>query len=72
MRDGDRPALRFADRFNVAVPFIDRHVAEGRGEKAAIRTLDGQEISYASLAASVGRCGNLLKAMGVAPDARVL
>ena len=24
--------------FNVAVPFIDRHVGEGRGAKAAIRT----------------------------------
>ncbi len=71
-RGSESPALRFADRFNVAVPFIDRHVAEGRGTKTAIRTLDGEEISYASLSDSVGRCGNALKAMGIEPDARVL
>ena len=34
-----RPSrLRFAPRFNVAVPFIDRHIVEGRGAKTAIRT----------------------------------
>ena len=30
--------VRLPDRFNVAVPFIDRHLGEGRGAKAAIRT----------------------------------
>ena len=29
-------ALAFSDNFNVAVPFIDRHLAEGRAEKVAI------------------------------------
>ena len=33
--------LTFAPVFNVAVPFIDRHVDEGRGAKIAIRTADG-------------------------------
>ena len=30
--------LRFAPNYNVAVPFIDRHISEGRGAKVAIRT----------------------------------
>src|SRR5262245_28738363 len=47
--------LRFAARFNVAVPFIDRHVDEGRGAKAAIRTIHG-DVSYADLSANVDRC----------------
>ena len=32
--------LVFAPRFNVALPFIDRHLAEGRGDKPAIVTAD--------------------------------
>ena len=34
------PALQFAPVFNVAVPFIDRHIDEGRAEKTAIRTIE--------------------------------
>src|SRR5438034_134297 len=34
--------VRLPDRFNVAVPFIDRHVGEGRGAKAASRTVSGE------------------------------
>ena len=29
--------VRLPSRFNVAVPFVDRHLAEGRGAKVAIR-----------------------------------
>ena len=36
-------------RFNVAVPFVDRHVPEGRGAKAAIRTAH-ETVTYAELA----------------------
>ena len=35
-------ALTFADNFNVAVPFVDRHLAEGRGARVAIRDADGR------------------------------
>ncbi len=42
-------ALAFAPVFNVAVPFIDRHVEEGRGEKIAIRAFGGEDVSYAGL-----------------------
>ena len=63
--------LNFAPRFNVAVPFIDRHLEEGRGHKPAIRTIDG-EWSYGDLAANVARAGNYLRSLGMAPDDRVL
>ncbi len=52
-------SLRFAANFNVAVPFIDRHISEGRGAKIAIRTRDSA-ISYADLAANVNRCAEVL------------
>ena len=41
--------IDYAPVFNVAVPFIDRHLAEGRGEKIAIRAAAG-DVSYAALA----------------------
>jgi benzoate-CoA ligase family protein len=58
-------------RFNVAVPFIDRHLSEGRGAKSAIRTAH-ETVSYAELAARVNRAGNALLAMGLAPGDRLL
>ena len=45
-------ALRFSAVFNVAVPFIDRHVSEGRGSRVALRH-DAGEITYAQLAENV-------------------
>ena len=45
-----KDVLKFAPVFNVAVPFIDRHLQEGRGDKIAIRTNRGIEVSYAELA----------------------
>jgi benzoate-CoA ligase family protein len=68
----ERPSrLRFAPVFNVAVPFIDRHLAEGRGAKVAIRTAEG-EVTYADLAANVNRCANLLVRLGLARGDRML
>ena len=64
-------ALTFADNFNVAVPFIDRHVTEGRGAKVAIRDAAG-DVSYAELADNVNRAGNALAALGLDPGDRVL
>ncbi len=67
-----RPAgLRFAPRFNVSVAFIDRHLAEGRADKIAIRT-PRETVSYAQLAQQVNRCGNALKSLGLAPGYRLL
>ena len=57
-------ALTFADVFNVAVPFIDRHLALGRGAKVAIRDAAG-DVTYAALAANVNRAGNALATLGL-------
>ena len=64
-------ALAFADVFNVAVPFIDRHIAEGRGARVAIRDAAG-DVSFADLAANVNRAGNALAALGLGRGDRVL
>ena len=64
-------ALMFAENFNVAVPFIDRHIVEGRSAKVAIRDATG-EVTYAELAAHVNRAGNALAALGLVRGDRVL
>lgn len=61
----------FAPTFNVAVPFIDRHLLEGRADKVAIRG-DFDDVTYGDLAERVNRCGNALKGLGLLPGARVL
>ena len=63
--------LVFEPGFNVAVPFIDRHLAEGRGGKVAIRCAAG-EVTYAALATGVNRCGNVLLRLGVRRGQRLL
>src|SRR5258708_6693542 len=63
-------ALRFARRFNVAVPFIDRHLDEGRGGQVAIRSAV-EDVSYAALAERVARCGNALRRLELPPRARL-
>jgi len=68
----DDPQIRFSDIFNVAVPFIDRHLKEGRGEKVVIRTTSGEEITYKELAASVNRCGNFFTSAGLSKGDRIL
>ncbi len=54
----DDVQIRFSEIFNVSVPFIDRHLKEGRSDKVAIRTTSGEDITYGELAANVNRCGN--------------
>jgi benzoate-CoA ligase family protein len=58
-------------RFNVAVPFIDRHLGEGRGAKTAIRT-STETVTYAELVERVNRAGNALLARGLEPGDRLL
>ena len=68
---GSDHKVHLPDRFNVAVPFIDRHVAE-RGVKIAIRTVHGETVTYAELAERVNRAGNALLAHGLKPGDRLL
>ena len=61
----------FSDQFNVAIPFIDRHLSEGRADKLCIIT---EKISwtYSDLATSVGKYANQLLAMDMVPGQRLL
>ena len=64
------PQLGFPKPFNIAELMIDRHLAEGRGGKVAIRTLE-RDVTYVELIAEVNRFGNTLKALGVSPGERL-
>ena len=70
-RSRSPPILDFAPGFNAAVPFVDRHLAEGRGAKVAIRSAAG-DVTYAELAERVNRCGNALRTLGIEPGQRLL
>ncbi|NCF11277.1 MAG: benzoate-CoA ligase family protein [Gammaproteobacteria bacterium] len=72
MSEADAAHIEFAPTFNVAVPFIDRHLGEGRGAKVAIRETPGREVTYAELAERVDRCGNALLELGLGRGERVL
>ncbi len=63
--------LRFPEPFNAAEYFIDRHIAEGRGNKVAIRTLN-QEVTYSELLHTVNRVGNALASLGIGRGERIL
>ncbi len=61
----------FSPGFNVAVAFVDRHLAEGRGAKVAIRSAAG-DVTYGELAERVNRCGNALLGLGLHRGDRLL
>src|SRR5512146_199046 len=63
--------ITFGPGFNAAVPFIDRHLAEGRGPKVAIRCAAG-DVTYGELAERVNRCGNALLGLGLQRGQRLL
>lgn len=54
----------------MAVPLVDRHVVEGRGERPALR-LAQRDVSYLELQRLVNRAGNALRAAGIQPEQRV-
>ena len=64
--------LHFSLTFNAAVPFVDRHLEQGRGGKAAILTADGAALTYAELAAEVDRWGQVLRELDIRPGERQL
>ncbi len=56
--------------YNAAVDFVDRHVAEGRGDKTAF--IDpSRNLTYAELAHSVARVGPMLARLGVEQENRI-
>jgi benzoate-CoA ligase len=57
--------------FNAATYFVDRHIAEGRGESVAIECA-GRRMTYRELQDLVNRVGTALKErLGVRPEERV-
>lgn len=73
---GGQTKLTFSDNFNVAVPFIDRHLDEGRADKVVIRTAPGgkpgETVTFGQLADRVNRTGNALLGLGIKPGDRML
>ncbi len=63
--------IRIPERFNAASFFVDRNVAEGRGDKLAFHYGD-QALAYAQLQELVNRVGNALLGLGVDMEQRVL
>ena len=61
----------FSKQFNVAVPFIDRHIQENRAERIAIQC-GNETITYGCLSERVNRCGNALLNQGLTPGDRLL
>ncbi|MEJ5127802.1 benzoate-CoA ligase family protein [Comamonas sp. MYb21] len=66
------PELQFPERLNCAAELLDRHVAEGRGERLCLQA-QGVRWTYAELQAQANRIANVLTAqMGLVPGNRVL
>jgi benzoate-CoA ligase len=63
--------LNLPRQFNAAEYFVDRNVAEGRGDRTAILYED-QVISYHLLAENVNRAANALCELGVGMENRVM
>jgi benzoate-CoA ligase family protein len=70
-RDTAPVGLEFPPVFNVAVAFLDRHLAEGRGEAPALRGAFG-DVTYGGLSTNVDRCGIALLELGLKPGERLL
>ncbi|MCI1020061.1 acetate--CoA ligase [Microbacterium sp. C5A9] len=76
--DGAVPAARWfvGGRLNVAANCVDRHVAEGRGDKVALH-FEGEpgdriSVSYSDLQRRVSQAANALIALGIEPGDRVV
>lgn len=66
------PELQFPERLNCASELLDRHVAEGRGQRICIRA-PGVTWTYADLQAQANRIAHVLvQEMGLVPGNRVL
>lgn len=62
--------LTLPEEFNAASYFVDRHMAEGRGERVAIECED-RRVTYRQLFEQVNQVGNSLRNLGVRPEERV-
>lgn len=60
----DHPKCQFPDRLNITEEVLDRHIHEGRGEKAAV-LYEEKKFTYKEIYEAVNRLGNGLLALGV-------
>ncbi len=58
-------------QFNLASYLLDQRVAEGRGDRAAIRT-DVRTLTYRDVLALSAQCAHLLVAAGIRPEERAI
>jgi len=70
-RSNSPARLTFAETFNLCVPFLDRHIQEGRAAKVLARWPQ-REMTYGELYATVLRVGNGLRKLGIGPGDRVM
>jgi benzoate-CoA ligase len=63
--------LNLPRRFNAAEYFVDRNVAEGRGEQTAI-LFEDQAYTYRQFLENVNRMANVLTELGVGMEKRVM
>lgn len=70
-QEASKLLITLPETFNVATHFVDRNVQEGRGAKVAIECGD-ERITYQQLLENTNRVGNVLLALGVRPEERVL
>ncbi|MBI4638835.1 MAG: acyl-CoA synthetase [Candidatus Rokubacteria bacterium] len=61
----------YPGRLNSTEELIDRHVAEGRGDRPAL-LFEDQKVTYRALQASINKLGSALQALGIGPTDRVL
>ena len=67
------PALRYPERINAATFFLDRHIAEGRGERLCAIGDDGTAYTYRQMMEWANRIANVLvNRFGLVPGNRVL
>jgi benzoate-CoA ligase family protein len=64
------PRVEIPRDYNMAVDLLDRHVAEGRGDRVAIIDDDGRH-TYRWLAERARRAAGALRELGVQPEQRV-
>ena len=66
------PELQFSERLNCAVELLDKHVAEGRGDRLCVQA-EGVRWTYADLQDKANRIANVLtRDLGLVPGNRVL
>src|SRR5450432_4435220 len=64
------PKVVLPDQFNAATAFLERNLAEGRGDKPAIY-YEGTTYTYTQIAALANRVGNALLDLGIEIEQRV-